>query len=266
LDCGIKEAVKFLTGSETNLDMDALKISALQYKMSKIKGGEEEEKEEVKGLNVIGKDIENRYMSELAYRFFIHPPGKKHPTNILPETVDRYWVFERTWGYYSNRIIIPFALGGELKGFCALDILGKDMWLDKHPLKEEDDYRKVLYPMNFVSGSYLFGYDDCQKGADFIVVTEGPREVMKLLQEGFPNSVAILGSFLSNNQLEMLTGLSPKRIVLMFDGDSAGVKTTDRIADKLKRNFGDSVQKCFVPTDRDPKNLCREDFERLILG
>lgn len=261
--CDPAEAVKFLTGSDA--DIDEMRMSAFKQAVSVVRAEDAEEKE-VRGLNVIAKDIENRYMSEAAYSFFIHPPGKKYPTNIRAETVDGYWIFERTWGYYANRVIIPFALGGELKGFCALDILGREAWLEKHPLKTEDDYRKVLFPMNFVSGGYLFGYDDCQKDADFIVVTEGPREVMKLWQEGFTNSVAILGSFLSDTQLQMLTRLNPKRLVLMFDGDEAGEKTTNRIAEKLKRPMGDNVQMCFVPKGRDPKNLDREDFERLIFG
>ena len=263
-NCEPDEAVKFLMGSETDLDIGALQLEALKQRQQSF-SPEQEEDREVKGLNVISKDMENRYMSEAAYKFFIHPPGKKYPTNILPETVDRYWVFERTWGYYTNRIIIPYVLGGYLVGFCALDMLGKEVWKDKHPLKDEKDYRKVLYPMNFVSGSFLFGYDDCQQGADFVIVTEGAREVMKLWQEGFTNSVAILGSFLGDTQLQMLTRLSPKRVVLMFDGDEAGKKMTSRIADKLERNFGDKVQRCFLPEGKDPKHLTRADFEDLVL-
>jgi len=259
--CDVKEAIKFLTGLDSDLPIGEIKAASIKHRLSQMRETEDE-KQEVHGLDAIAKDIENRYMSEEAYQFFIRPPGKQYPTNITKETVDRYLVFERTWGYYANRVIIPFVMRGLLRGFCALDLLGKERWLKQHPLKTEDDYRKVLYPMHFVAGDFLFGYDDCEPGADFIIVTEGPREVMKLWQEGFPNSVAILGSYLSNNQYVSLAELHPRRVVLMFDGDDAGVKTTGRIADKLKKLC--PVQQCFVPRGKDPKNLDRADFERLI--
>ena len=271
-DCDVRDAIKFLTNSESDLDMVNINMSAIRHRISQIRE-QGEERLPVNGLDAIAREIENRHMSEAAYRFFIQPPGKKYPTNILSETVDRYWVFERTWGYYTNRVIIPFATRGVLDGFCALDILGKDVWLRRHPLKTEDDYKKVLYPANFVSGNFLFGLDDCQPEAEFVVVTEGAREVMKLWQEGFPNSVAILGSYLSDNQMNMLTRLNPKRVVLMFDGDDSGVRTMSRIRDKLKRTLGNSmegresrIQSCFVPRGRDPKNLSRADFEAMIYG
>ena len=260
-NCEPVEAEKFLTGKEESLD-----ISSFRSRMAKIRNGqEEEEKPFVRGLDAIHQDMENRSLSGAAYQFFIHPPWKKYPTNILPETVDYYWVFERTWGYYANRVIIPFVLRGDLVGFSAIDILGEKEWARKHTTKTADDYRKVLYPMNFQSGRFLFGFDDCEKNAEFVVVVEGPREVMKLWQEGFPNAVAILGSHLSDNHNRLLSELNPGRVVLMFDGDDAGVATTHRVATKLSRNFpGEKVQKCFVMRGKDPKNLCHEEFASLI--
>jgi 5S rRNA maturation endonuclease (ribonuclease M5) len=264
LDCGTRDAVAFLTNAQGELDIGSLSISAIRQRMSSILATSEVEKPAVKGLNAIADEMVNRYMSEAAYRFFVHPPGKMYPTNILPETVDRYQVFERTWGFYANRVVIPFVLKGFVVGFCALDIIGRDEWVRTHPTKTEDDYKKVRYPMHFVSGDFLFGYDDCVKGEDFVVLVEGPREVMKLWQEGFTNAVAILGSHLSDNQLVLLGELNPGKVMLMFDGDDAGIATTERIADKLDRNF--VVEKCFVPRGKDPKNLGLEDFKKLLVA
>ena len=264
LDCGTRDAVAFLMNVQGELDLGSLSISAIRQRMNTIRATAEVEKMPVRGLNAIADEMANRYMSERAYRFFIHPPGKKYPTNIVPATVDKYQVFERTWGFYSGRVVIPFVLKGFVVGFVALDIFGKDEWLRLHPTKTEDDYRKVRYPMNFLSGDFLFGYDDCEKGAEFVVIVEGAREVMKLWQEGFTNAVAILGSYMSDNQMILLGELNPKRVVLMFDGDNSGVATTERLADKLKRVH--DVKKCFVPMGKDPKNLCREDFENLVFG
>lgn len=265
LDCGPKEAAKFLTGVESDLDDGVLELAALKYRQLRLLDKQENERPFVRGLDAIRQGIENRYMSDAAYRFFMTPPGKAS-TNILPETVDRYGIFERTWGFYSNRVIIPFFMKGELVGFSAIDILGCEMWLRQHCLKTEDDYKKVLYPANFLSGGCLFGFDECEKGAELLVITEGPRDVMKLTQEGFRNAVAILGSFLSDMQFKLITELAPKNIALMFDGDDAGVNTTGRVAMKLSQLFpNDSLKLCRVPCGLDPKNLDREGFEAIIL-
>jgi len=264
-NCQPREAAKFLIGTQTDIDLLNLDLIALRHKLEQMRAGLKQEKEEVRGLDVIEHDMKNRYMSEIAYKFFIHPPEKKYPTNITRDTVDKYNVFERTWGYYTNRVITPFVIRGKLVGFCAIDLLGEGDWLRMHPLKLEKDYRKVLYPLNFVSGDFLFGFDDCQTNADFLIVVEGPREVMKLWQEGYTNTVAILGCHLSDNHLKMIAELAPKKVILMFDGDDAGVETTTRIGRKLSQVFtGSSLQKCFVPRGRDPKNLDRIDLDRLV--
>ncbi len=99
LNCTPDDAAKFLTGKTTDAEMAELRFDAIRMKTAKLMRKQEDEKKEtIKGLDAILKDIQNRKMSERAYQFFIHPPGKKHPTNISRETVDRYKVFERTWG------------------------------------------------------------------------------------------------------------------------------------------------------------------------
>jgi len=269
-DCDPKAAARFLTGSQGEVDEGSLELRAEAHRQSKLSAprhrpGEEPTPDSVRGLESIHKEIENRRTSDRMYEFFMSPPGKKYPTNITNETVDRYKVFERTWGSYVDRAILPFFLKQELVGFCAIDLLSKPEWLRKHPLKSEDDYRKTLYPLNFLSGQFLFGFDDCEKGADFLVVVEGPREVMKLWQEGFHNAVAVMGSHMSDRHLELIGELAPKRLVLMFDGDDVGAAITSRVAGKASRVFrSDRIQKCFPPRGKDPKNLCAAELQKLI--
>lgn len=265
LDVPPREAAKFMLGEDSDVDLLDIDLIALRHKIEKLKANYEVEKQEVRGLNVIAQDMNNRYMSPAAYQFFIHPPEKKYPTNIQSDTVDKYRVFQRTWGYYSNCVIIPFLLHKVLVGFCAIDILGKGKWSRIHPLKTEGEYRKVRYPLNFTSGSYLFGYDDCVKGCETLIICEGPREVMKLWQEGYTNAVAVLGAHLSGEQEKLICSLGPKKVVLMFDGDDAGVATTTRVGKKLATIFPNQrLKKCFLPRGRDPKNLERVDFDNLI--
>ena len=261
----IEKGVRFLLGIDGDIDMGKLKIDALLNAQAKLRTHDETKKKPpITGLEDIEKGMLARNVPEEVYQFFIQPPDKRHPTNIRRETVDRYNIFLRTWGQYANRIIIPFPHKGKLVGFCAIDLLGKALWLKRHPLKTEKDYRKVLYPSNFKSETYLFGIDDCEKCCDSLVIVEGAREVMKLTQEGYPNTVAILGAYLSDDKFKLVTEISPKQIYLMFDGDLAGIEITDRVYDKLTRLFAGRVKKCFLPIGRDPKNLDKAELDKLV--
>lgn len=277
LDVHPREAAKFCMDTDSDIAESTLQIARnkkFRARMAPSKFGEgieDEERPAIRGISSIRRDMENRYMSDAAYDYFMYPPGKP-PTLITRETVDHYQVFERTYGIYTNRVVIPFVLKGQVVGFCAIDILGKDKWLETHPLKTERDYRKVLYPENFVAGGdwkhvqgCLFGFDDCVRGCDTLFIVEGPREVMKLWQEGYTNSVAILGGYLGHGQYTLITELAPKRVALMFDGDSAGRMITDRVEEGLRRNYqGDSLIRCHLPFGKDPKNLGRKDYDALL--
>jgi 5S rRNA maturation endonuclease (ribonuclease M5) len=280
LDCHPREAVKFLMQVDSEIAESTLQLAQNKKFRKRIVpsvfcgyGVEGEPIPAVRGLDAIRRDMEFPYMTPEAYDFFMYPPGKQ-PTLIRRETVDRYKVFFHTWGDYANRVIIPFVQKGDLVAFCAIDILGKDKWLAEHPLKKEKEYKKVMYPFNsiFAGGSllpkpsgFLFGFDDCTRGCDILFLVEGAREKMKLLQEGFPDSVAILGGYLGEGQFSLITEIAPKRIALMFDGDKAGRLITDRVHDRLRRNYiDDKIIRCKVPNGKDPKNLQASDIQALI--
>jgi hypothetical protein len=258
MDCTADEAVKFMTGS----DASTLRGAAILGKIKRIKNPrpkKDDEKDPVR-LDDMKEDLKNRFISDMCYEFFMNPPGKS-PTNIERETVDRFRVFERKWGYYSNRAIVPFFMHGELVGFCAIDMLGKKKWLMEHPLEEEGDYRKTLYPLNFRGRECLFGYDDIKDGCELLFVTEGAREVMKLRQEGF-DAVGCLKADLSDEQILLITKKAPKEAVMFFDGDVAGYTATDKVAKKLKKFM--PTRKCLLPLSTDPKNFNSEEIKNII--
>jgi len=254
MSCEPSEAVEFMTG----MDASRIQTAVLLNKISKY--GRENNDEEYKPVDLdnIEADIKDRYMSDACYDYFMSPPGKP-ATNITKDTVDSYQVFERKWGRYSNRAVIPFFMRGEIVGFCAIDLLGKDRWLIEHPLKEEDDYRKTLYPFNFKAVDCLFGFDDCEKNCESLTITEGAREVMKLKQEGFPNTVGCLKADVSENQIYLLAELAPKEIILMFDGDDAGYRATDKNYEKLSQVF--PVRRCYLRIGCDPKALSQNEIK-----
>ena len=264
LKVGPDDAVKFMLGSESDVSMAQLELSRLKSRIQGVGNKKEESKKSIVGMEDVEKEMESGYASDEMYDFFMSPP-KKEATNIRRETVEHYKVFERTWGYYSNRAIVPVIMKGILEGFCAIDFKGVDAWLQANPDKDGGDYKKVLYPLNFKAGSLLFGYDDCVKRADELFILEGAREKMKLYQEGFPNSVAIFGTNFSAKQKELVSELAPKKIVLLFDGDPAGYDATEKIASSLSQGvFKGCVKKAMVPLDKDPKNLCHDEIRKIV--
>jgi hypothetical protein len=249
-----------MTGAGTDsITEEKIMANLVMGMVNKIRTTETSPPKAVVGLDDISKDLVSRPIGERCYQFFLNPPGKS-PTNIRRETVDRYRVFERTWGYYADRAIIPFFLGGELKGFAAVDMLGEAEWRLRHA--NSDNYRKTLTAVNFKAGGYLFGFDDCVTGADLLVVTEGPREVMKLWQEGFTNTVATLGISICEGQLMLLSSLAPKKILLMYDGDERGLAAMEKQEKTLSRQF--RVESTTCPRGKDPKNLSGKELSFLL--
>ena len=88
-----------------------------------------------------------------------------------------------------------------------------------------------------------------------VFVTEGYPDVMMLHQEGYPNAVCVGGTAFAENQINELKRLSnnekPLEIVLIFNGDAAGVKATLKYTPELLR-AGFSVKVAELPI----KDVC----------
>jgi DNA primase len=91
-----------------------------------------------------------------------------------------------------------------------------------------------------------------------IVVVEGYMDAIALSQAGFPNTVAPLGTALTEEQLRQLWRLAAEP-VLCFDGDAAGRRAAFRAVETvlplLKPGF--SVRFAFLPDGLDPDDLVR---------
>jgi DNA primase len=102
-----------------------------------------------------------------------------------------------------------------------------------------------------------------------IVAVEGYMDVISLAEAGFGETVAPLGTALTDQQLQLLWRMSPEPI-LCFDGDAAGIKAAYRAVETalplLKPGF--SIQFAFLPGGMDPDDLVRtqgpEAFETIL--
>ena len=218
----------------------------------------------VKWMNDINGILKNGSMTARGYGFFMNPPGKK-PTLIEKATVDHFGCVEVRNGFFTDRVVVPFKVRGNLVGFAAIDILGKKEWARRHPTMDaEKEYRKVLYPSGFVSRECLYGFDECSVGEPIVCLVEGPREVMKLWQVGV-KALAVLHAGITDEQVNLLAHISPKKIVIMMDGDDAGYEAQRKMYDRLCPDPFSNVIKGNTPRGYDPKILPTEEIERIVL-
>src|SRR5262245_3140484 len=92
-----------------------------------------------------------------------------------------------------------------------------------------------------------------------IIVVEGYMDVIALALSGFPETVAPLGTALTEDQIRLLWRMAPEPI-LCFDGDAAGRRAAFRAVETVLPHLrpGHSLQFAFLPNGLDPDDLVRQ--------
>ncbi len=90
-----------------------------------------------------------------------------------------------------------------------------------------------------------------------VVVVEGYMDALTCHQFGFPETVAVMGTALSEEQAGMLTR-NTECVVLAYDADPAGDRATERGLAVLQQ-AGARVEVARLPEGRDPDELLRTD-------
>jgi DNA primase len=103
-----------------------------------------------------------------------------------------------------------------------------------------------------------------------LVVVEGYTDVVSMVREGFPATVAPLGTALTEDQLALLWKLSDEP-VLCFDGDPAGRRAAYRAIDLALPHIsaGKSLRFASMPSGHDPDDVARRGGHQalaLVIG
>ena len=117
----------------------------------------------------------------------------------------------------------------------------------------------------FRKGENLFGLDKAVQAirkAGFFVLVEGYMDVVAMHQAGFANSVAPLGTALTEQQVRLLKRLAPRGL-LLFDSDAAGQKATER-AIELMEAQDLIVQVAVVTGAKDPAELVQKGEQEAL--
>ena len=110
----------------------------------------------------------------------------------------------------------------------------------------------------------LFGLKQLRISNDTVLVVEGYFDVLTLHQAGFKNTVGLLGTELSAEQMRILETLA-RNAVLLFDGDPGGQAALLRCLKIPRHNL--TVKAVILP-EGDPDEIVREgrtaEFELLV--
>ncbi|AAP56740.2 DNA primase [Mycoplasmoides gallisepticum str. R(low)] len=164
-------------------------------------------------LNKLVEDLKVFYQKHL---------NKTYDDQIILSNL-RYikYISEKNVCYFSNRVIFPIKnADGQVVGFSgrAIDENNEIKYLNT----PETDY--------FIKGHNLYNYSSLEfdENNSTIYLCEGYMDVIALYQIGIKNAVAIMGTALTDQQIELIKAKlnQIKRIVLALDNDESGKKAT----------------------------------------
>lgn len=164
--------------------------------------------------------------------------------------------------FYGKRLIFPiFNLYGNIVGFSGR-VLGKTDFAK---------YKNTPQTLVFDKSKCIYGIKQLKKlktegNISEIVLVEGQMDVISLYKAGIRNAVACMGTALTPYHAKDLKKFSDK-VVLSFDGDSAGKKATLRSIEILVK-AGLMVYIVTIPNGHDPDEYVnmfgKDSWDKLI--
>ncbi|MEJ7784923.1 MAG: DNA primase [Solirubrobacteraceae bacterium] len=157
----------------------------------------------------------------------------------------------RTYDRFRRRIMFPLAdRRGRVLGFGAR-ALGSD---------QQPKYLNTSENEVFHKGNQLFGQDVARAAAAKAgrsIVCEGYTDVIAMHQAGMRNAVGIMGTAMTEQQVESLAGLAPG-VLLALDADSAGQEAMLRAA-RVAAGRKLELRVVPLPVGSDPADLVQSD-------
>ncbi len=151
---------------------------------------------------------------------------------------------------FRERVMFPiFSYSGRVLGFGGR-ILGNDKKTAKYlnsPETEIYHKSKILYGL-FQAKQEIIKKDICY-------LVEGYTDVISFYQNGVENVVSSSGTALTPDQIRLIKRLS-NNIVLLFDGDPAGIKASLRSIDLILAE-GMNVRIALFPEGHDPDSFAK---------
>lgn len=163
----------------------------------------------------------------------------------------------RTYDFFYNRVMIPIRDDkGRTVGFGARCL----------PRDGERGPKYVNTPETplFHKGRLIYGYDlalPTIRREKRMVLVEGYTDVMAAHGAGFRTVCAVLGTATTQEHAALVRRTGTRRVTLVFDGDEAGARATQRALVGLLP-LGIELDVAPPPAGEDPADLCQRDGGR----
>ena len=198
----VLDLLSILTGLNKYLVMFEIKslVDKSNYELSKIDNNEfiEYEKKELLDYPVRLLDLFPNIISDLFLKDNINETSQL--------------LFNIKYDKETDRVLIPVMFKNRLVG-----MIGRYN-NSEVPKKLPKYYPILVYPKSEV----LFGYDICKDtilNTGTVILVESEKSVMKSIQIGLFNTLAVGGSNVSKSQIKLLEELKVKRVFITFDSD-----------------------------------------------
>jgi len=161
---------------------------------------------------------------------------------------------------YNDRIMFPlYDVSGKVVGFSGR------IYKDNNQNKYLNTKETVIFKKGELLYHYHIAKEECRIKKS-VIIMEGFMDVIRASSIGIKNTVALMGTALTKEQINLIKRLS-NNILLCLDGDEAGAHATLSIGNTLF-DMGIEVKVVMLPNPDDPDsyilNNGKERFEGLI--
>ncbi|MGO4404105.1 DNA primase [Bosea sp. RAF48] len=214
-----------------------------------------------------GLDGEARTRFRLGYgpvdRFALrdHLAGKGVPAELM---------MEAGLLVHGDEIAVPYDRFRDRVMFPIHDSRGRVVAFGGRAMSAEVAAKYLNSPETplFHKGHLLFNHHNARKAAhdtSQVIVVEGYVDVIAMSLSGFPQTVAPLGTALTEGQLGLLWRMADEPVICL-DGDKAGRKAASRAIDLALPLLepGKSLSFALLPDGQDPDDLARSGGRQAI--
>ena len=171
-------------------------------------------------------------------------------TNLLQkknyniEDLNRIGLSRNNYDIYNDRIMFPlYDINGKVVGFSGRIYKNND----------QNKYLNTQETVIFKKGECLYHYHIAKEQVRIdknLIIMEGFMDVIRASSIGIRNTIALMGTALTNEQIKLIKRLS-NNIILCLDGDNPGRKAAFNIG-KIFSKEGIEVKIVTLPGDDDP--------------
>lgn len=191
-----------------------------------------------------------QFIDDMVLKAWVYEPTEWLVEGFTPSILQQH---EIGYDAYNKRITVP--IRDKHGRLIAVSGRATEEWQKPrykfYKKREMLDYVSDGYTAS--KGSVLWRQHLLAPKLDSVVVVEGFKAAMFLVQRGYPDVVAVMGKDGTATQVSLLAALRVP-VIVMFDGDPPGRKGADDLGIKLYRS-GVSVYYADLPEGLSPDDL-----------